>query len=526
MKQYNGKKVGLVLSLGLTSLMLGSALTPQAHAAQPATLSSLDEGTETQLTLGQIADLLPWATDSQKKLKDLLEVIKSMSLLEKRDALYRGIYEVFPQGGQSRRTEILMRFVLNRGIKIAREIYQNSAPGESGVTDAQVRILKSSVEMAIGYYESDVAYLKSLQNGGTPMQIAFARFGYDYARALMVQDRAITNAKAQYNAAMMALEWLKVDLNRDEKLRTSLASVIQQLDTFTRSVPEQAGNDDGQTVSLMPRIRKAYQTAMKNLEGAITPAQPPLDASHSTSEPFEMKFKEIQPGSFMMGSPEGELGRDDGEDLHRVQLTNRFEMQQTTVTQRQYFEVMGSMPSRFKEANYCPKSFITIHGTGLCPNNPVEQVSWDDAQSFIQKLNATLKDGYVYRLPTEAEWEFAARAGTSTAYSFGNDSSQLALYGWFEGNSGGQTHEVAQLRPNGFGLYDMNGNVWHWVQDWHGDYNSTAQMNPTGASSGSSRVVRGGSWFFVAQFLRSAFRNYVGPDYRSPGVGFRLVRTR
>jgi formylglycine-generating enzyme required for sulfatase activity len=238
-----------------------------------------------------------------------------------------------------------------------------------------------------------------------------------------------------------------------------------------------------------------------------------------------MDFVRVRAGSFMMGSSDNESGRYDDEKLHLVQLTNDYEIQTTDVTQKQYYDVMGVNPSNFKNMENCPKTFMAVSGTTLCPNNPVESVSYNDVQNFLLRLNANRKDGHFYRLPTEAEWEFAARAGTSTAYSFGNDASQLPLYAWYSGNSGNQTHEVAQLRPNALGLYDMHGNVWQWVQDWYGDYSNAGQMNPMGSSSGSYRVIRGGSWNNVAQFTRSASRNYYAPSIRFYDLGFRLVRT-
>jgi formylglycine-generating enzyme required for sulfatase activity len=152
-------------------------------------------------------------------------------------------------------------------------------------------------------------------------------------------------------------------------------------------------------------------------------------------------------------------------------------------------------------------------------------VSWNDAQIFISRLNSTRRDGHFYRLPTEAEWEYAARAGTQTAYSFGNDPSRLFQYGWFSGNSGNQTHEVASLEANPLGLYDMQGNVWQWVQDFHGDYGNSQTVDPAGPSSGSYRVFRGGSWYNDAQGLRSANRSGGYLTRRNSAVGFRLVRT-
>ena len=157
----------------------------------------------------------------------------------------------------------------------------------------------------------------------------------------------------------------------------------------------------------------------------------------------------------------------------------------------------------------------------MCPNNPVERVSWNDAQTFIGKLNGQ-EGQYTYRLPTEAEWEYAARAGSTGPYSV---SGAVEGFGWYRANSGGKTHPVAQLKPNRLGLYDVHGNVWEWVADWYGVYPSSDVTDPTGPASGSDRVIRGGGWYGGAQNLRSASRFSIGPVYRLSDVGFRLVRT-
>ena len=162
---------------------------------------------------------------------------------------------------------------------------------------------------------------------------------------------------------------------------------------------------------------------------------------------------------------------------------------------------------------------------GLCPNHPIEQVSWSEMQEFIKVLNG-IGDGYVYRFPTEAEWEYAARGGTQTAYFFGNDARKLSDYGWYKENSGGQTHAVGEKRANQFGLYDIYGNVWEWVQDWYGEYPVGNQRDPSGSASGPGRVVRGGRWLSIAECLRSADRFFVDPREGRSSLGFRLVRVR
>ena len=167
----------------------------------------------------------------------------------------------------------------------------------------------------------------------------------------------------------------------------------------------------------------------------------------------------------------------------------------------------------------------------MCPNHPVEQVSYGDVEAFLSRLNSRLGTSHFYRLPTEAEWEYAARAGTQTAYSFGDDWTMLPAYAVFNGNSGGHPAPVGSQRLNGWmnawGLYDMHGNVWEWTSDWYvRDLGSAFQRDPRGPSSGSYRVIRGGGWDHDAGALRSAFRSGVEPSGRYGIVGLRLVRTR
>jgi len=244
------------------------------------------------------------------------------------------------------------------------------------------------------------------------------------------------------------------------------------------------------------------------------------------SVPTGMNFVTIQPGTFMMGSPANEPGRDADETQHLVTLTHGFEMQTTTVTQAQWVQVMGNNPSSFQSANYCPRTFTVMNGIPMCPNNPVERVSWVDAQRYLIKLNMVVQDGYFYRLPTESEWEYAARSGTQTAFFHGNDSARLLIYGWYGSNSGGQTHEVASLRPNPWGLYDMSGNVWQWVSDNYGIYPSSAVTDPVGPTNGISYTIRGGDCKTYSHNLRSASRYHYVADARRSDLGFRLVRTR
>ena len=247
------------------------------------------------------------------------------------------------------------------------------------------------------------------------------------------------------------------------------------------------------------------------------------DAERRRNESIDgsMKFIKIPAGTFMMGSPANESGRDSDEGpQHQVTISKGFELQATEVTQGQWVAVMGSNPSDFTSPEHCPGEHVESGGLRMCPNNPVEwQVSYQIGE-FIQKLDSR-GDGYRYRLPTEAEWEYAARAGTTGPYA--GDVDAMA---WYRQYSGGMTHPVAKKAANAWGLYDMHGNVNEWTADFHGDYRSEAVSDPTGPSTGPFRVRRGGSWLYGAQICRSASRGPNTPGGSEHDVGFRLLRTK
>ena len=208
-----------------------------------------------------------------------------------------------------------------------------------------------------------------------------------------------------------------------------------------------------------------------------------------------------------MGSPVGEAGRESDENQVSVTLTGGFEMMKTEVTQGLYLAVIGKNPSYFSTCG------------ATCP---VEQVSWADAVAFAHALNAA--EGYsagAWRLPTEAEWEYAARSGQATLYAGSNEVSGVA---WASENSGSRPHAVCGKAANGWGLCDMTGNVWEWVGDWYGS-TLVGGRDPQGPGAGVNRVFRGGSWYYPAEGARVANRGRYTPDLRSYHLGFRLVRS-
>ena len=233
----------------------------------------------------------------------------------------------------------------------------------------------------------------------------------------------------------------------------------------------------------------------------------------------ELTMVKIKAGTFLMGSPEKESGRDSQEKQHLVTLTEDYWLGKFAVTQGHWKAVMGNNPSRFQKGD----------------NYPVEYVSWNDARKFCIKLNelcaSQLPERYRFDLPTEAQWEYACRAGTTTALNNGKDLNRMQLFitgvsplneiGWYEKNSD-STHEVGKKRPNAWDLFDMHGNVLEWCLDWYGSYDGNA-TDPTGPVSGEMRVARGGCWDYGAKLCRSANRSCYYPSKRDNDVGFRLA---
>jgi formylglycine-generating enzyme required for sulfatase activity len=240
-------------------------------------------------------------------------------------------------------------------------------------------------------------------------------------------------------------------------------------------------------------------------------------------------FVWISPGTFTMGSPSNEAGRSIIEGPQAaVTISQGFWMGKCELTQEDYLAVVGSNPSYFNGDRSGPPDNDQDYGIDL--TRPVEQVSWHDATNYcarlteLERIAGRIPTNYVYRLPTEAEWEYACRAGTTTRFYYGDDPgyTNLTNYAWYFDNSD-MTHSVGQLLPNAWGLYDMAGNVWEWCQDWYDAYPDGSRTDPQGAVTGTSRLWRGGGWFRIAQYCRSARRFNNLPTYTYDGLGFRVV---
>jgi formylglycine-generating enzyme len=233
-----------------------------------------------------------------------------------------------------------------------------------------------------------------------------------------------------------------------------------------------------------------------------------LETGKAITNSIGMKLVLLPAGEFQMGSLEDESYTVDCERLHRVQITKPFYLAQTETTQGQWESVMGTR--RWGHSVRRGRSVVATN------------VSWNDAQKFCQRLSE--KESMTYRLPTEAEWEYACRAGTTSAYYFGNDESQLGDYAWFKDNGERINHKVALKRANGFGLFDMHGNAREFCHDWYENpYADSPQSDPTGPSSGTHRVIRGGCYMSPSWACRSGYRSRCMPGTSYCHVGFRVV---
>lgn len=273
------------------------------------------------------------------------------------------------------------------------------------------------------------------------------------------------------------------------------------------------------TVAVSPQPPAAQPVSAQAHPVSVAPPHAAQPETERITNDLGMTFVRIPAGEFWMGTSDEAIEAlikrypDDLREWfenqaprHRVTISQPYYLGIHPVTQAQWEAVMSNNPSRFEGK----------------PDHPVEQISWDEVQQFLQRLNDR-QDGNIYRLPSEAQWEYACRAGSTGAYCFGDDAGQLGAYAWYDDNSGSMTHPVGQKQPNAWGLYDMHGNVWEWVQDWYGPYTADAVTDPSGPTAGAGRVLRGGGWSVAAQLARSALRGWLRPGLRRDGLGFRCL---
>jgi formylglycine-generating enzyme required for sulfatase activity len=308
---------------------------------------------------------------------------------------------------------------------------------------------------------------------------------------------------------------------------TTLVAGVKLLGRNEKQVADSAGKTVAATDEILPSTTNQLPQPKPAATAPPTALEPPVNSHKPTkaAEPLaplekpapkeiavelgngvKLEMVLIPAGSFMMGDDTS----GDVRPAHHVKITKPFYLGRYLVRQEQWEAVMANNPSHFKG-----------------PKNPVERVSWDDCRAFVGKLNEKYGgDGARYSLPTEAQWEYACRAGSVTRYCYGDDEILLGEYGWYDKNSQGKTHAVGEKQPNAWGLYDMHGNVWELCSDWYdrGYYANSPLDDPAGPSGGSNRVLRGGGWCCWARFCRSAYRGRAEPGRRGDALGFRVAR--
>jgi len=307
----------------------------------------------------------------------------------------------------------------------------------------------------------------------------------------------------------------------DKQRPETCAAILTEVANCSQIPPQAVSHAQQVTESTARDVESLAQLITNSIDCKLVYVSPGAFTMGSQS-PTEMRCEITCRGGFLWLKEKtkevfqyegGEEGRRDDETQHRVILSRGFYMGTTPVTQGQWRAVMGNNPSHFADKDH----------------RPVEQVSWHDAVRFCQRLTereraaGLIGPNQSYRLPTEAEWEYACRAGTTTRFYTGNTKADLARAAWYDGNSDRQTHPVGQKAPNAWGLYDMHGNVLEWCSDWFGDYPRGEVTDPPGPATGKGRVVRGGSWLNHPSRSRSANRNNIAPDNRCFLIGFRVV---
>ena len=500
------------------------------------------EGVYTEIKPSDIGeDIFLWAQDTAKDLEDVLKSLTSKPARQQRKEILTVLHNATAQiSGQ--RELLLMHYLINRAIALD-QFFSNDSRAVN-------YILLPSLKKAIHFYKNtDLPFLE--KNAGKPNATEILPPDYtvliqEMLPMLLTASEMNGSTENRFEILRLALVWTILDLHnsafkrresphaqimkrlypyyRDEIKDFEAENATFQLNNEIRGKLHQAllEIDKRHPEVVIPRLDRGTSEGSRRDSSGDRPQNdmhpPQNDTIVVTHHALLGKFSVIPAGEFMMGSPPSEANQDRNESQHLVTLTQSFEIMQTEVTQRMWVAVMDDEnPSYF--------------GKHLQRENlPVERVSWNDIQLFMDRLNRSTNDGYTYRLPTEAEWEYAARAGTKTAYSFGNNPMIHEKYAWSRENAEGKTHVVGSLLPNDWGLYDIHGNVWEWVLDpYSSDYSkavSQEDANRGNYGSGSYRVIRGGGWYDGAQVLRSAGRGILAPDGRYCLVGFRLVRTK
>ena len=387
---------------------------------------------------------------------------------------------------------------LRKKLEMMEQLNRNSAAEELRKEIAKLETQLNTIGGGVG----DIT-------GSDEVQLAYGR--YEAAKKQVDDLNALLAEQSKiYQPTSTAITRIKERIETAEaEFETTLDAKYQADGIMYEALEKQIDAKQAQykelTKDLLPTAPQVKQLAedISSIEDRQQGYQLGYIISNSITNSVGMKLVWIPAGDFMMGSDSGES---DEKPIHSVRISKGFYMGQTEVTQAQYTAVMGTNPSNFKGDNL-----------------PVETVSWNEVMEFCRKLSR--EEGKTYSLPTEAQWEYACRAGSATTFSFGNSESALGDYAWYSSNSGSKTHQVGTKKPNSFGLYDMHGNVWEWCSDFYDSnyYNRSGNIDPENTNSASHRVLRGGSWHSGAYGCRSAHRYWSTPGNRSSSIGFRIV---
>jgi formylglycine-generating enzyme required for sulfatase activity/serine/threonine protein kinase len=345
-----------------------------------------------------------------------------------------------------------------------------------------------------------------IASGFTSRRDADGLIKAEQAEQAALQQLAVASAGEE--ATAQSLKQAQEEVRRlREQLEQAAIDMAEQIETSKAREAELQ-----QALAAQRELAESRLAMLKKVEGETAEPKPtetsdePIDLQETLVNSIGIELKLIPAGAFTMG----QAGSDSDETPHEVTLTQPFYIGVYEVTNAQWQRVMGSVPRNREDGD----------------DLPVANVSWDDANEFCRRLSALAEEkqaGRVYRLPTEAEWEYACRAGTTKQWSFGEDESRLGDYAWFGGNSDGQTHAAGTKKPNAWGLFDMHGNVWEWCSDWYGGHGEGEVTDPQGPSRGIGRVIRGGSWDDAAGNCGSANRGRDVPSSRIVILGFRLA---
>ncbi|MCX7048138.1 MAG: formylglycine-generating enzyme family protein [Candidatus Sumerlaeota bacterium] len=487
-------------------------------AARP----SRDDAEARQPKAGSMTDLVTRGQKAESAATDALEerqYTPARALFGAAEKLYRAAGVL-----QGKRDAVAAsRASVEDTMKLADKAFKSEARpasferGKQALADADKALAEDDLDAAKPLLTDAAAQFAASRSEADKMN-ALTEAQQAWAAALAAADEALlskhaaaqlqaakakaADAQTQANAALFkeasAALAEAVAAAKTKENAAQAAPVIARLETAL------AGKDKFAAEDVLAELEKlipadARMGALRDKVAALPGPQKKISADLGGG--VTMPLLLIRPGSFQMGSNDG---NPDEKPVHTVTL-DHFWLGETEVTQAQYEAIMGKNPSQFKGAD-----------------KPVENVSWNDAMEFCKKLSE--KIGKTYTLPTEAQWEYACRAGSSGKYCFGDSESQLGDYAWYSGNSNQQTQPVKQKKPNAWGLYDMHGNVWEWCADWYKDsYDSGNQHNPQGPSSGQYRVLRGGSWNLNATNCRASDRYRAVPTDAYDHHGFRVV---